>query len=640
MVRRARSGLHLQNAVVVPMIRGAKQSRWKPRSKMASFYLECLVRVVRPSERNLFASLPEYAATTCPEQTDPRVVARQRMEHLYRIHEHIPPQLTHALAWWIDTHIPVVVSDASGFHIMYREGLAPEDNYDFAPVPTNYLARYVWYNTMPPHLTADEISFVKFLRKSGSAYPSIRYITTSILRCSKLTGKQMNNPSAQICDFVADIVRLHELSLYFDRTKLRSPSERIRIYTMTTPELVRHYCEPKSSHMLYAIVSTYLAWCVKSDMPLRGIVQDHQPLFLEQVAKYKLEHNSCGHISRLYSPPFPPFSSYKCFVSAIDVRKKLPVWVQECGLTIADVDQCSKYGCRPTNVPLTVDGLVASGLTQAGAMSLVATVSSKADASAVLSKLCRRDRALLYVVLLSERSRMAVQCSKASADVERAQKLICQKQYGSRSFWVTVCVACGTWRPKSKCMPAVSKATSGVIVDIASNSLRCNACFADWSVVVVDLVGVRLKAKLRLSGPPALIMMCVDCGIPASPCRFIGTMPYCEQCGDSMRKLMTRPSQCIICGADTKTNIGSVFDCKSTFYNTVIPVAACNRHERHVRELGKERHLESIVREGDAALKNRAMYKGSSKMRLSKPLRKNYGSSIDRGRKRWDDDLV
>lgn len=622
------------------MIGGAKQSRWKPRSKLASFYIECLVRVVKPSDRILFASLPEYAAARCPEQHDPRVVARQRMEELYRVHKRIPPKLTHALAWWIDTHVPVVVSDAVGFHVMYRNKLAPEDNYDFAPVPQNYLARYVWYNDMPAHLSGDEIAFVKFLRKSGSAYPSIRYITTSILRCSKLTGKQRGDASKMIHNFVGDIVRLHELSLYFDRTSLRSPSERIRIYTLSTPELVRQYCEPKTSALLYAIVSTYLAWCVKADMPLHGIIKDQQPAFLKQVAAYNLEYNGCGAVVRLYSPPFPPHSSQKSFYSAIDVRKKLPVWVQECELTIEDIDRCSKYGSRPTGVPLSVGGLASSGMTRDGARKLVATVSTKSDAAAVLATLLPRDKALLYVVLLSESSRKALQCSTASADVHRAQRRICEKKYGVGEFWVTVCKACGTWRPKSKCMPAVSKATSGVIIDFMSKSLRCNACFADWSVVIVNLVGVRLKAKLRLSGPPELIMLCTECGIPASPCRFIGTMPMCEHCAETVGKLLARPAQCIMCGADTKSNNGGVFDCKSTFYNTVIPVAACHRHGRYIRDLGEDRHLESILGEADWASKHASMYKGAGRMRMSKPLRKNYAASVNRGRKRWDDGMA
>jgi hypothetical protein len=622
------------------MIGGARQPRWTPRSKLASFYLECLVRVVKPSDRILFASLPEYAAARCPDQKDPRAVARQRMEAIYNVRDVIPPQLTHALAWWIDTHVPLVASDASGFHIMYRQGLAPEDNYDFAPVPKNYLARYVWYNSMPVHLTADEVAFVKFLRKSGSAYPSIRYITTSILRCSKLMGKQRDDPSRAIHEFVGDIVRLHELSLYFDRTRLRSPSERIRIYTMSTPELVRHYCEPKQSTLLYAIVSTYLAWCVKADMPLHGIVKDQQPAFLRQVAGYGLEYDGNPAISRTYSPPYPPHSSYKCFYSAIDVRKKLPVWVQECGITIDDVDRCSKYGCRPTGVLLSVGGLRAAGVSEEGALTLVATVSTKHDAAAVLSKISARDRALLYIVLLSESSRKALQCGRASADVVRVQQRVCNEKYGTSAFWVTVCVACGTWRPKSKCMPAVSKATSGVIVDFVSDSLRCNACFADWSVAVVNLVGIRLKAKLRLSGPPELVMLCTSCGVPASPCRFVGTLPLCDQCHDAERKLLSRPMNCIVCRADAKSGNGGVFDCWSTFYGTMVPVAACHRHGKYMLSLGQDRHLESILIDSEQTSKDASMYKGAAKMRLSKPLRKNYGASVNRGRKRWDDAMV
>lgn len=622
------------------MIGGANQSRWKPRGKLASFYLECLVRVVKPSDRVLFSSLPEYAAVRCSRHSDPRVVARHRMEALYNVRTTIPPKLVHALAWWIDTHVPLVMSDASGFHLMYRQNLAPEDNYDFAPVPQNYLARYVWYNSLPSCLSADEIAFVKFLRKSGSAYPSIRYITTSILRCSKLTGKQRSDPSKQIHDFVGDVVRLHELSLYMDRTQLRSPSERIRLYAMSTPELVRNYCEPKQSTLLYAIVSTYLAWCVKADMPLRGIVSDHQPAFLKQVAGYKLEYNSCGPITRLYSPPYPPYSSYKCFYSAIDVRKKLPVWVQECGLSIDDVDRCSQYGCRPIGDPLTTSGLAEAGVSQEGVKTLVATASTKAEAAAVLAKLSSRDRALLYVVLLSESSRKALQCAWASADVRRAQERVCNERYKSKAFWVTVCVACGTWRPKSKCMPAVSKATSGVIVDMVGNSLRCNACFADWSVITVNLVGIRLKAKLRLSGPSELIMLCTECGIPASPCQFIGTMPLCEQCAGAQRRCLRRPHQCIVCRADTKLSTSTAFDCRSTFYNTIIPVSACPRHCKHILSLGQERHFETIVSGRDEWSKDRLMYKGAAKMRLSKPLRKNYGASVNRGRGRWDDKMV
>ena len=591
------------------MIGGASLKRTMLRER-STFFLCRLARVLYPSQQALLKTLPEFRHAYKLSETDPRNLARHRMDLLYAELANIPLEVRHIMGWWIDTHVPVVLSDATSVREMYERGLAPEQNYAFPPHPVSGVLVPVWIPSANQYAPgSSEALSVKLLCKGSAHPPSIRYISSQIERCASVPGESAYT--------VRSIVLLHVLGMYPGRKRYLGVSERIAMYRKSTVELGQLVVS-LGSRELYCIVATFLVWAMRNYAPIWQLCMFEYPSYLKTVFGVLLEYNDRVHVDvSKYSRCQVVYSARALFTAALNVKKKIPVWVQMAIANRAELERCLKIGCLPGR--LTVGKLVATGMPIASARKLVVCVSSRAAALAVLQTISRHDRALLYVVMLSKIVSDGLSIRSTNQRVRDAQLEACQKNHGTTTYCATVCVACSTWRPKSRSVRGLSKATCGVIINYADNTVQCNACNSSWSIAVVDMVGIILTARTRLTSQPQQIALCVSCGTVTSPVSYVGVLPYCAACAASTRRLLRQPTTCAVCSVDIKSGTGCVVDSFDSTYEERGVLSLCGRHaHRKTRlcELASKESLNAVASKRETRYKQKYMW----------PLRSRPGS--------------
>lgn len=563
------------------MNRGASRSA-RIREMWAPFYLARLARVL--SSAALVGTLPEYAAKAgIGAALGPREIAEHRVNALYDERERVPIDLRHALGWWMDTHVPLLLSQVTTVSQMYREELAPEQCHAYPPCAASKAAHRLWVRPNKKQ-SASEVAAENMLRKGGPMPPSIRYIGAQLQRCAGIEGESERTARS--------MVLMHMLGLYVGRQKLLPPKKRLVLYNESTAALVSRV-SGLGSRELYCLVATYLVWATRVHYPLWVFCYRAHGEYVRTVLGLGLEYDCGAHIdmTRHYMR-WRRASTYESFVAALDIKKKLPVWVQNELSGIAELDKCAQVGALKKR--LTTGCLRRAGLSEHAVECLTASASNKSAALRVLNRVKPKDKALLYVIMLSKGVRSELRVSMLSNDVGRAQELAAMRVHGEKTCFASVCVSCGTWRPKSRAISGLSKATSGVVVHLASNRVRCSACSADWSIMPVSLVGQIVFAKLRPAATAVSIVMCVRCAHAAHPVHYMGTMPYCTACFANQKREQERPGVCMVCQRAIKAPGGHVLPCTSVQHQRLILVAVCDRHAKEVRDIGPNRTVEGV----------------------------------------------
>lgn len=553
------------------------QAEWAP------FYLSRLASVLPRRLASCTATLPEYGAAHCPDESDPRAMARHRMKALYAARDEVPLYLRHALGWWMDTHVPVIMSDERTVSGMYRRRLAPEQNHCFPPCAITPVVAYLWLPSTVGKLAASETAAVKLLRKGSVMPPSIRYIGTQLARCASIEGESERIARA--------VVLMHALGMYPGRKNILPPDKRLDLYAMSTAELVTVLAS-RGSRELYCIVATYLVWATRAEIPLWRLCLRLHSHYIKTIMGLNLEFNTAVHLdmSRHYVS-WRQQSSYDLVAAALEVKKKMPVWVQT-ALAGLDVETVCRAGAVTGRVSTAL--LEAAGITAAGAGSLVQSFATKVATTAVLDALSVEDRARLYVFMLSRASRRAVRITLLSASTAAKQREVCLREHGMPQLYACVCIACGTWRPKSRSISGLSKATGGVVVNYAEQTVICCACTAGWSVCAVPLVGRLVWAKLRLTAESTTIAICCECGIVAHPIHSSGLHLYCATCLAAMREKRAQPTVCAVCEGEVRAGTGAVVDAFDDVAQKRVEVSLCRWHHRVARDLGPARTVAGI----------------------------------------------
>lgn len=614
--------LRNEGRFAVFMIRGARRS-YDPRRWWSPFVLERLARVNNPSQRHLFSSFAEYAAMHKDGDLTAAELARLRMEDLYRLRGQIPSAMIYMLGWWIDCHVPAAVSGCRRIVDLYRKRLQPEAQFDFPP---SFYLEYVenaWISGTEGDCSQERITALKLLRKGASYPPRIRYIGGQFKTCSEVGGE------AQRIAWL--IIVLHELGSYPGRKMLRPPCERISILTADCSKTIMSAVRTKGPKELHCLTTAFLYWSAKTLPAVFMFLKRISPAFLAAAENMKLECLSkpvCSH------PADVPVntsarSAYEIFGDALKIGKKIPVWVQRSGIADADFDAI--YAAGASAMPLSRSGALGAGMSEKSIGILTRAFSTKSSAVRALESISVHDRARLYVYLLARETRKSVKLTCASSSVARAQAEVCLRRRGSPNMIALVCVSCGTWREKSKCVAGVSKATSGVVADMGSSRFACNACSADWSVFRVNLVGAVLTSKIRMTTSPVSIMACVGCGLPASPFAVIGIFPYCRQCSTAKTHASKTNPRCLICKDDIKASARVCrINCYSRSSRERVAVTLCGQHYQSVKQQLPSLSVEEIV-SGHGTRRSNYSKKGRVRIRQSFNRRRNCG--------RWDEGM-
>lgn len=571
----------------------------------APFFIQRLKAVYPPSHVSLFRTLPEYALEFCPHLTDPREIARHRVAELYRLLPMVPVQARHAVGWWIDTHMPVILSDVSTVCAMYRKGLAPELNYTFPPSATTSIIKQLWMPSVGARLDASEVACLKLLRKASVSPPSIRYISTQLTRCANLPGEAQRVSRS--------LILMHLLGLYPGRKVIMPPEERLGLYRKTTPELAVHLSACTSRDM-YSIVATYLVWATRSELALWQFCYRMYPQYMMQIMNSGLESNAKVFIEcEGMSPAWRRPSTFAVFLEALEVKKKLPAWVQTGIGGVDTMERCIKVGSMVER--LSTAALEAAGISPASAAKFVCCTRSRARALAVLDTVDITERARLYVVLMARETRSTVRIGRLADHMTAVQKVARDRVHGPNvDLYTCVCLACGTWRPKSRGLTGLSKATGGIIVNYSDSKLTCCACLADWSVVMVPLVGHLIRARLRLTAEPVAIAMCMGCAQVSHPLYPIGAGLYCGKCKATSAKFMGVRPECAVCKAPVTATAGNTITVAGS--GSPVLVALCSRHSYVARRATSDTTLSQLASMGTRS-KQSGFYKPSGGIRLN-----------------------
>lgn len=547
--------------------------------------LERLVRVNKPSQRLLFSSFAEYAAASSGvvEAAD---VARNRMEELYALRTQIPAAMVHMLGWWIDCHIPAATSGCKRIVDVYRRGLEPEAQFEYPP---SFYLQYVeraWIVGPGDRHSAERTAALKLLRKGASYPPRIRYIGGQFKACSDAGGEALQ--------LAWSIVVLHELGSYPGRTKLRPPCERIPILTADPADTILAAVSKKGPKELHCLTTAFLYWAARSTSAVFAFLRRISPAFIQSAESMKLEcfdKPASIVVKGALSTNVVVRTPCEMFRDVLKIGKKIPVWVQQSGISDADFD--ASYAAGVSETPWSRSVALGAGMSRDAVSVLARTFSNRTAVTDALDRIDQLDRARLYVYLLARETRSSVKCTQSSSVIARAQANACIRRTGKPELWALVCVSCGTWREKSKCIAGVSKATSGVVADMGTARYACNACSADWSVFKVNLVGTVLTAKVRMTTSPVCIMVCAGCGMSASPFTMVGVLPYCLQCASVSCLSVKSEAVCTVCKADIKAPLGGYrVDCLSGALRTRSSEVLCRTHfnlvKRRIPALSEE----------------------------------------------------
>ena len=473
----------------------------------------------------------------------------------------------------MDTHIPVILSNTTtSIAAMYADKLAPEQNYNYPPFPISALLEDAWMarktNYKPK---SPEDKTIKLLKKV-SAPPPMRFTSKQLINCAQSTGEA--NYTART------IALLHMLGLYPGRKHMLPPEERYNLYSMNTLDLCLLLISTHVPKEINMVVATFMVWATKGVPPLWEFCKREYGHRIKRVMTLDIEYD------RIILPDHPKdvgpsrlVSVPEYFIAALDVKKKIPVWVQEMVRTEVDMELCFKLGCSSEHI--TVGMLTKAGIPLHAARSLVVCVSSKHEANSVVRVLQKADQCRLYLILLAMITRRDTYTRPLSMMVTNAQKKACTRTHGSTEYYAAICIACSTWRPKCKRISALSKATCGILLSFEDNTIACNACGANWSICMVDMVGRIMVSRLRLASEPQDITLCVSCAQPTSPINYLGVMPYCTTCYIKKKAEYTQPRICIICRVDIKAGSGQVFDCYSKVRDQQSVLSLCNKHKKY-----------------------------------------------------------
>lgn len=573
----------------------------------APFYLQRLKALYPQSQVTLFETLPEYALAFCPHMTDPREIAQDRVKKIYSRLQHIPTQAKHAVGWWIDTHAPLILSDATKMCEAYRRGLAPEQNYTFPPAAATRISKHLWLSSVHSNLNPSEVACLKLLRKASVSPPSIRYISTQLTRCANLPGEAQR--------VARSLILMHLLGLYPGRTVIAAPSVRFALYKKTTPELAVHLSSCTSRDM-YGIVATYLVWATRAELALWQFCYRMYPRYMNEIMNSGLESDTkvfveCGGMSPAWRRP----STYNIFFDALDVKKKLPAWVQIAVNQLSDMERCIRVGSLLTGGVSTAM-LEAAGITRESAAKLACSVVTKARASAILQSISERERAILYIVLMSRETRGRIRIGRLNAHQALAQEAAVARVHGSTAkLYTCVCVACGTWRPKSRGLSGLSKATGGIVVNYTEKKIICCACSADWSVVMVPLVGHLVMARLRLTAEPVVIGLCGGCAQVTHPLYPVGSQIYCKSCKNGPAKFVGIRPACAVCDESVVPDEQNVITVVAAngLHTTVV---LCSRHQYVSKNVSASTNIASLKALATRS-KHSAFYKPRGGVRLN-----------------------
>jgi hypothetical protein len=579
------------------MSRGASRLQDNMVAQWAPHYLRRLARVLDPI---LTGSLAAYASQRCPQLTF-RQAAMHRVDALYAARSTLPLGIHHVLIWWIDTHMPLLMSSVTGVAEAYRRQLAPCQSHAFPQRAVSELVHVAWTDGAVPGdgerckikksgpiraarrlVLASAAAARKLLRKGSVLPPSRRNIGDQLGLCTLLPGIGSDTARA--------IMLMHVLGLYPNRRVIMPPRERLAVYGRTTTSIYDEYIKPLSSQDVYNIVATFVVWATRPVYALWTHCCKQYRTYIDGVLALGIEYGvPSSQVQPAAQPPlWQRVSTHACFLAALNIKKKIPGWVQaEFVSDLVSIERCAKVGALLGR--LTTGGLQAAGLAPTSIQLLVQCVATKAAAELVLAALPRVDRARLYLVLLSASARAGLTVVRLSEYVAKAQEAACMRANGERTVHAAVCLQCGTWRPKSRTIAGLIKATSGVVVDMRNDAIRCNACEADWSVVPVSMVGHAVHAR---NPRPMTILLCAHCAKPSSPIAYVGCLPFCVKCVAAERILLSRFGRCVICNSDGKRGRTVLLGCIAGGRRTTISV--CHWHAAKCRALGPTRTIEAV----------------------------------------------
>lgn len=535
----------------------------------------------------------------------PAEAARKRITEIHELYG--PGCRSLCITWFsfiMDTHIPVLLNPDLKIHDIYKKQLSPEQSSSF-PVWHENLSTFhktieaVWKPPKPR-----ESASIKILRRGASSQCCTRYIKKQLVGCS--SSAQSSNLVQWILRMHLLSAHRHSTELAPLSTRLKAYStatdaltasicsthHNTKIHAIISDFVISATRQHQAlihmirkTHLWYSFnalqwrintapVHTKLSTRTKLMSALARTADPNVSLKAQYHRCFRMETLSpavfaaCGvpGIRRTITP-----SNWKRVLASISNPKT----VANFAAVLCTIDRTEKLG-KPlsleifvrqlvvhyninTKIPLNVISSVRDKLPAILlAMQNVAITSISANflrsigvAENIIQILARGEMPpvdpVLYVVLLLLVERSHLEVVSFDSRICSEQRLARANKH-PKQFTLVYCTTCNSWRSRINTLPCVSRKTRGTLVDLESDTVYCNSCYAR-TLVSIDLVGLRIR--FNHNSADVHVVICAQCGTLVLDPEYVAIYPLCKSCVKFVREVISSPRLCF-CGAPAR----------------------------------------------------------------------------------------
>lgn len=461
-----------------------------------------------------------------------------------------PPDLPYLAGWYIDTHVPLLRAGCGSIYQMYQANLAPEQQGGFPvavgpPFIPHEDLKLVLQTAWFPFDGSNAPSMLSKLLEKGTRPPiSIRYIGP---QCIRAMAEGAVGRTA-----ITSMVVAHSLRAYPHcraSTIVWDVRKRAKVYAEATPDGIRNIIATKTARQLFSAVCEYTValtsqhtslWravsCVQGGLAhIRNVQQD---------AGYAKGRSS--KLAKTATRAYPASSRSKA--KKMGARSKIPSDVTK---------ECDPVKLRNALLATSIDNTMAAE-----------------------PKLTRKVAA--DIRLFAARHQAPLRCSPLSENVADIQREAVCKATGVPELLVAICKTCTVLHRKVKNAPPPIKKRSGVSAQLGGSGLlpgRCAACGTEESAVIVDAVGLEIRARVRHSdSEPLTVMVCGSCGsLAAHTVDMIGA-PRCKDCAARIREAPWPENITRLCICGGAPAVPAILTKIKTESGAVKLLPVCHRH--------------------------------------------------------------
>jgi hypothetical protein len=499
-----------------------------------------------------FGQWVAYASAAAGRTLTPAEAAEARCKKVaaavHRIAQRCPPDLPYLAAWFVDTHVPMLLAPdpPETVFAVYSRQLAPEQQGGFPRAvgppfkPSEKLfgpLQNAWF----PSDSGGASTLAKLFAKGARPPVSIRYIGP---QCIRALDEGEAGREAITAMMLAKTLKAYPHSrAHAIPWDLHGRAEAYRTVAAGVQELVA----AQSARQLFAAVCEYVV----------ALTSQHPSLW----RAVSCTRGGLQHIRNVqHNAAYTPKRGSGGQAAAAGGLKTAAATKIPSSIT----RRCSPIHLRQALLAPTVEETLSAEPTL-----------TRAEAAGI-HLFVRKHQAPFKVAALPE-------------EVANAQRRAVAKATGSGKLTVAVCKTCTVIHRKIKGAPAPIKKRSSVSTRIENGGLTpatCAACGTSGTTAVFDAVGAEIRARVRHSDPQAItVMVCASCGSLAADTTDVLNAPRCKPCAKMLAEAPWPEAVTRSCVCGQQAASPTVLVKVAAANNTVKLLPVCQRHAAIARHI-------------------------------------------------------